>query len=38
MSGFYSFDQLDLCAPYFEKFYEVLANDFEQKHTYKYIE
>lgn len=29
MSGFYSFDQMDLCSPYFEKFYEVLADGFE---------
>lgn len=38
MSGFYSFDQMDLCSPYFDKFYDVLADGFEQKHTYKYIE
>ena len=38
MSGFYSLDQIELCSPYFDKFYECLADGFEQKHSYKYIE
>ena len=25
MAGFYSWDQIDLCRPYFNKFYECLA-------------
>lgn len=37
MAGFYSWDQLDLLAPYFEKFYEVLP-ELSEKTTYKYLD
>jgi len=37
MAGFYSWDQLDLCRPYFNKFYEILLQ-LESEHGYKYME
>ena len=36
MGGFYSFDQLELCRPYYNKFYECLQK-LEQEHGYKYM-
>ena len=37
MAGFYSWAQVDVCQPYFDKFYEALP-DLSAHHTYKYIE
>lgn len=37
MGGFYSWKQIDLVRPYFDKFYEVLPLIYE-KHAFKYIE
>lgn len=37
MVGFFCWQQIDLCRPYFDKFYECIA-DFEQNHIYKYVE
>ena len=37
MGGFYSWKQLDLIRPYFDKFYEVLPHIYE-KSTFKYVE
>ena len=36
MSGFFVQDQLDLCRPYFNKYYEVLPL-IESEHGYKYL-
>ena len=36
MSGFYCSDQLELIAPYFDKFFEVLPM-LNEKTTYKYL-
>jgi len=36
MAGFYALDQLDLCRPYFAKYYEVLPQ-MEAEHGYKYL-
>jgi hypothetical protein len=37
MAGFYSWKQIDLVKPYFEKFYEVLPQIYE-KNAFKYVE
>ena len=37
MSGFYQLDQLELCAPFIDQFYQTLP-DLSQKHAYKYTE
>lgn len=37
MAGFYSRDQLDVCRPYFNKFYDILLQ-LESEHGYKYME
>lgn len=37
MGGFYSWDQLDICEPYFDKFYDELGN-LSGHHTFKYID
>lgn len=36
MHGFYQFDQIALCAPYFDKFYSALP-DLCENHSYKYM-
>ena len=37
MQGFYSWLQLDICRPYFDKFFDCLGT-LEQQHIYKYVE
>ena len=37
MAGFYSWKQIDLVKPYFDKFYEVLPQIYE-KNAFKYVE
>ena len=37
MQGFYSWHQIELCRPYFDKFFETLS-DLESNHIYKYVE
>lgn len=37
MAGFYSFNQKELVAPYFDKFYDILQ-ELNQGTTYKYFE
>ena len=37
MNGFYSWDQIDTCTPFFDKFYDCLK-DLYKAHTFKYIE
>jgi len=37
LAGFYSFNQLDLIRPYFDKFYEILPS-LQQDHSQKYTE
>ena len=37
MAGFYSYGQLDIIRPYFDKFYDVLPQIYE-KQSFKYVE
>ena len=36
MNGFFSWDQVDICEPYFDKFYDALT-DLSDNHNFKYI-
>ena len=37
MSGFFQSNQIEICTPYFDKFYDALSS-LHKDHTYKYIE
>ena len=37
MTGFYAWDQLDICEPYFDKYYEVIAQIYQETST-RYFE
>ena len=37
MGGFYSWKQQDICAPYYDKFYEALPTIYE-KSPFKYVQ